>query len=88
METIEINGENSIPSAVFVDDAQRWRFGKHALSRPARQVPMYTAAWHIRICMCAGVAAYSYSEVQARNRENLCALMTHLRSSAETFCWT
>ena len=38
VELVEINGAKSMPSAVFYsnDPAQRCRFGKHALSRPAK----------------------------------------------------
>jgi molecular chaperone DnaK (HSP70) len=37
VEVVEINGAKSMPSAVFYEQAQKWRFGKHALSRPAKQ---------------------------------------------------
>ena len=37
VEVVEINGAKSMPSAVFHEQAQKWRFGKHALSRPAKQ---------------------------------------------------
>jgi len=36
VELVEINGAKSMPSAVFFDPTQKWRFGKHALSRPAK----------------------------------------------------